>query len=196
MTFSCFVFKLIQIHACFWSYCIFSLHGAWVGRPGEHRPCRGEASGWPRSVCPAEGGLPAPTTAARGSRTDTAQPGHLLGRNGSWGGQRLEADSVVQVLTGSRGPYFGAGEWTTGRRPRSWSQPGPQPAGRPVTGQGWARECDEKGTHRPVMSSRAPGPSFLCSVLQPPAAAGPTSPRGRPAPDHGPRGRPGHLLAV
>ena len=129
------------------------------------------------------------------------QDGHCpawtpTGQKRSRGGQRLEADSVVQVLTGSRGPYFGAGEWTTGCRPRSWSQAGPQPAGRPVTGQGWARECDEKGTHRPVMSSRAPGPSFLCSVLQPPAAAGPTSPRGRPAPDHGPRGRPGHLLAV
>lgn len=176
---------------------VFSgLYRAWVGSPGQHRACSGEANGLARRVSPAEGGLPTPTAAARKSRTDTAQHGHLTGRNGSRGGQRLEADSVVQVLTGLRGPCFGAGEWTTGHQPRPWSQAGPQPAGRPVTGQGWAWECDEKGIHRPVMSSRAPGPSFPCSVLQTPAATGPTSPWGRPAADHRPRSQPGHLLAA
>ena len=59
---------------------------------------------------------------------DTAQHGHLLGRNRSRGGQQLEADSVVQVLTGSRGPCFGIGEWTRGHRPWPWSQAGPQPS--------------------------------------------------------------------
>lgn len=82
-----------------------------------------------RSVSPAEGGLPAPTMAARRSRTDTTQHGHLLGRNGSRGGQRLEADLVVQVLRGRGDPASGqaSGPQAAGRDPGArqvHSQPG------------------------------------------------------------------------
>ena len=52
-------------------------------------------------------------------------------------------------------------------------EPGRSTAQPQSLGQGWARECDEKGIHGPVMSSRAPEPSFPCSVLQSPAAEAP-----------------------
>lgn len=166
MTFSCFVFKLIKTHARSWSCCIFRPLQGLGRKPWAAQGMQREGR-WTGSPCFSSRGRPAHSHGRRSQEQST---------DTYW------AETEV-----------GAG---SGRQPRPWSQAGPQPAGWPVTGQGWAWECDEKGIHRPVMSSRAPGPSFPCSVLQTPAATGPTYPWGRPAADHRPRGQPGHLLAV